>query len=51
VALVTSAIGEATGYLLGPGRAPARVSPYEFRRDRHVTSGDRAAMANARYWE
>lgn len=51
VALVTSAIGEATGYLLGPGRAPARVSPYEFRRDRHVTSRDRAAMANARYWE
>lgn len=51
VALVTSAVGEAAGYLLGPGAAPARVSPYEFRRDRHVTSRDRAAMADARFWE
>lgn len=51
VALVTSAIGEATGYLFGPGTAPARVSPYEFRRDRHVTERDRAAMASARFWE
>ncbi|MGH7588014.1 MAG: glycosyltransferase family 2 protein [Gemmatimonadota bacterium] len=51
VALVTSAIGEAAGYLFGPGEAPARVSPYEFRRDRHVTSRDRAAMAEARFWE
>jgi len=51
VALVTSAIGEATGYLFGPGAAPARVSPYEFRRDRHVTDRDRTAMADARFWE
>lgn len=51
VALVTSAIGEAAGYLFGPGAAPARVSPYEFRRDRHVTPRDRAAMADARFWK
>lgn len=51
VALVVSAVGEATGYLLGPGGAPARVSPYEFRRDRHVTARDRAAMANASFWD
>jgi hypothetical protein len=51
VALVTSAIGEATGYLFGPGAAPAKVSPYEFRRDRHVTDRDRTAMADARFWE
>lgn len=51
VALVASAIGEATGYLFGPGTAPVRVSPYEFRRDLHVTPRDRAAMADARFWE
>lgn len=49
VALVTSAAGEAVGYLFGPGSAPARVSPYEFRRDRHVTETDREAMAGARF--
>jgi hypothetical protein len=45
--LVVSALGEATGYLLGPGDAPERVSAFEFHRDRHVTRRDRAAMAAA----
>ncbi|HEX8648027.1 MAG TPA: glycosyltransferase [Thermoleophilaceae bacterium] len=45
--LVVSALGEAAGYLLGPGEAPERVSAYEFHRDRHVTRRDRAAMAAA----
>jgi hypothetical protein len=43
--LLVSALGEALGYALGPGNAPDRVSSYEFHRDRHVTSQDRAAMA------
>jgi GT2 family glycosyltransferase len=42
--LTVSALGEATGYLLGPGQAPQKVSAYEFRRDRHVTRRDRAEM-------
>ncbi len=43
--LAVSALGEATGYLLGPGDAPEKVSAYEFHRDRHVTRRDRAEMA------
>jgi hypothetical protein len=43
--LTVSALGEATGYLLGPGEAPEKVSAYEFHRDRHVTRRDRAEMA------
>ena len=49
LSLAVSAFGEAAGYLFGPGDAPVRVSEYEFRRDRHVTSTDRAAMARARF--
>lgn len=45
--LVVSALGEAAGYLLGPGEAPEKVSAFEFHRDRHVTRRDRAAMAAA----
>jgi hypothetical protein len=45
--LTVSALGEATGYLLGPGDAPEKVSAYEFHRDRHVTRLDRAEMARA----
>jgi GT2 family glycosyltransferase len=45
--LVVSAAGEATGYLLGSGDAPERVSRYEFHRDRQVTIRDRAAMESA----
>jgi hypothetical protein len=51
LSLAVSALGEAVGYLLGPGDAPLRVSEYEFRRDRHVTPADRAAMARARFAE
>jgi hypothetical protein len=43
--LTVSALGEATGYLLGPGHAPEKVSAYEFHRDRHVTRRDRVEMA------
>ena len=43
--LTVSALGEATGYLLGPGEAPEKVGAYEFHRDRHLTRGDRAEMA------
>ncbi len=50
LALVVSAIGEATGYAFGAGRAPRRVSRYEFFRDRHVNAADREAMANAAFW-
>jgi hypothetical protein len=49
-ALAVSAVGEAIGYLFGPGDAPIRVSAYEFHRDRQVTARDRAAMAAARFW-
>ncbi len=49
-ALAVSAVGEAVGYLFGPGDAPERVSAYEFHRDRQVTARDRAAMASARFW-
>ena len=49
-ALAVSAIGEAVGYLFGPGDAPWKVSAYEFHRDRQVTAHDRAAMAAARFW-
>ena len=45
--LTVSALGEAAGYLLGPGEAPEKVSAYEFHRDRHVTRRDRDAMAAA----
>jgi GT2 family glycosyltransferase len=45
--LVVSALGEATGYAFGAGNAPRRYSEFEFRRDRHVTPRDRAAMAAA----
>lgn len=44
--LAVSALGEMMGYAFGPGKAPERVSRFEFHRDRHVTSRDRAAMAN-----
>jgi hypothetical protein len=49
--LVVSAAGEAAGYALGPGSAPAQVSRYEFVRGRHVNARDRAAMESARFWE
>jgi hypothetical protein len=45
--LTVSALGEAAGYLLGPGDAPDRVSGLEFKRDRYVTRRDRAEMARA----
>jgi hypothetical protein len=45
--LTVGALGEATGYLLGPGDAPEKVSAYEFHRDRHVTRRDREEMARA----
>jgi hypothetical protein len=51
LSLTVSAMGEAMGYLFGPGDAPVRVSEYEFHRTRHVTSADRAAMAQARFAE
>jgi GT2 family glycosyltransferase len=44
--LTVSALGEATGYLLGPGEAPEKVSAYEFHRERHVTRRDRAEIAS-----
>jgi GT2 family glycosyltransferase len=43
--LTVSALGEATGYLLGPGQAPEKVGAYEFHRDRHMTRRDQAEMA------
>jgi GT2 family glycosyltransferase len=43
--LTVSALGEAMGYLLGPGSAPEKVSAYHFHRDRHVTRRDRVEMA------
>jgi hypothetical protein len=43
--LTVSALGEAAGYLFGPGDAPEKVSAYEFHRDRHLTRRDRAEMA------
>jgi hypothetical protein len=49
--LTVSSVGEAMGYLFGAGDAPVRVSEYEFHRTRHVTSADRAAMAQARFAE
>ena len=45
--LTVSALGEAAGYLFGPGEAADLVSAYEFDRDRHVTRRDRAEMARA----
>lgn len=45
--LTFSALGEALGYLLGPGNAYERVTHYEFDRDRFVTRRDRAEMARA----
>lgn len=51
VSLAVSATGEAAGYLFGAGKAPVRVSEYEFHRDRHVTPADRAAMERARFAE
>ena len=50
-ALTVSALGEAMGYALGPGRSPQLVSQFEFRRDRNVSERDRNAMAQARFLE
>lgn len=49
--LVVSALGEAVGYAFGPGEAPQKVARYEFRRDLHVTDGDRRALETARFWK
>jgi hypothetical protein len=43
--LVIHAVGEAAGYLLGPGRSEERYSWYEMSRASHVTAGDRSALA------
>jgi hypothetical protein len=43
--LGVSAVGEATGYLFGPGNAPEKVSTFEFHRDRYVIRRDRDQMA------
>jgi len=51
LALLVSVAGEAAGYARGAGAAPQRVFRYEFVRSRHMTAGDRAAMASARFWE
>jgi hypothetical protein len=40
--LVVHTLGEATGYLLGPGSSPAVKSALEFHRERHVRAGDLA---------
>jgi hypothetical protein len=49
--LTASAIGEAAGYALGPGRAPERICRYEFLRALHVNGRDRRAIAGARFDE
>jgi hypothetical protein len=43
--LVVHAVGEAAGYLLGPGRAEERYSWFEMSRASHVTAADRSAFA------
>lgn len=50
LALLVSATGEAIGYAIGPGDSPQQVAQFEFHRDRHVNTKDRAAMAQARFW-
>jgi hypothetical protein len=41
VGLALSALGELTGYLLGPGRAPRLIGEMELRRMPHVRPGER----------
>jgi hypothetical protein len=40
--LAVHTLGEATGYLLGPGGSPAVKNALEFHRERHVRAGDLA---------
>ena len=51
VALLVSALGEATGYAAGTGSAPELMHNYEILRHRHLTQRDREEMDNARFWE
>lgn len=43
--LIPHAFGEAAGYALGAGEAERHYSFYEMKRRRHVTEGDRRALA------
>jgi hypothetical protein len=45
--LSVSALGEALGYAAGPGDAPRQISRFEFRRDLHVRTRDRALFEPA----
>lgn len=44
--LIPHALGEVTGYALGPGDAERRYSFYEMRRTRHITEEDRREMSD-----